>query len=311
MSKKYVLSRPDAGLNDILCQIEMAYQYARQTDRIVVVDTGYKYKTYFHDKFSNYFSSLDDRLVLDPDFLQDSFDSMTVVPSTLKGRLNSYIPQWDQSYGNYIDAETGVPLLFDLTNDYEEDILVRQTCGGNDLSILALQKLVLRESIINYLHQRIDAIGRPFSAIHIRNTDYQTDYRHVVDQMVGSILLPVFVATDSLSCRQFCQTAFGRQNVIFFSDLPEDELPIHYGSNFRSPFERNVEAILDLMTLSLANEYYKIPIRTEDGVEKYSGFSDLAENLMKNSGVLVSLLGKTNSAASIVQKIKVWQSSSQ
>ena len=35
--EKYVLCRPDAGLNFMLCQIETAYQYAERTDRVVVV----------------------------------------------------------------------------------------------------------------------------------------------------------------------------------------------------------------------------------------------------------------------------------
>lgn len=308
MLKKYVLCRPDAGLNDILCQIETAYQYAKQTGRITVIDTGYKYSTYFHDDFSNYFSSLDDNLVLNPYFLQNSLESMATVPSVLQGRLNSYTPQWSQAHGNYVDLETGTPISFDLTRHYDQDILVRHTCGGNDLSILALGKLVLRESITEALAQRINTIGRPFGALHIRNTDYQTDYHHVIDQMVGSILFPVFIATDSLRCRQHCENVFGRHNVIYFSDLPKEELPIHYGSAFRSPFVQNSEAILDLLTLALSSEYYKIPIRSDDGIEKYSGFSNLAENLIRNSNILISLLGKTDSAVSIVEKVTTWQS---
>ena len=309
MFKKYVLCRPDAGLNDILCQIETAYQYAERTDRMVMVDTGYKNLGYFHDEFSNYFSSLDDRLILDTDFIQSSLDSMTVVPSALKGRLSSYRPQWNQvPYHNFVDAEIGTLISFDLTKHYEEEILVRHTSGGGRISILALQKLVLREWITIPLSQRINAIGRPFGAVHIRNTDQQTDYRQVIDQMIGSILLPVFIATDSLSRRQYCETVFGSQNVIYFSDLPEEEYPIHCNRNFRSPYQRNSEAILDLLTMALSNEYYKIPVRSSNGLETYSGFSDLVEDLMDNSKILISLLGETTATASILRKVTAWQS---
>jgi hypothetical protein len=170
-----------------------------------------------------------------------------------------------------------------------------------------LKKLVLQEHITDLLRQRIEAIGQPFGAVHIRNTDYQSHYRPIVDQMAGSILLPVFVATDSLKCRQYCESVFGRNNVIHFSELPDEESPIHINRNFRSAFERNSEAILDLLTLALSNEYYKIPLKRDDQVEWYSGFSNLAGNLMRNSEILTSLFGNTSSAKTIIETVSAWQ----
>ncbi|MCJ2089066.1 hypothetical protein MKK88_24215 [Methylobacterium sp. E-005] len=245
--------------------------------------------------------------MLDPDVVQESLDLLSVVPSVLEGRLSSYIPQWSAAYDNFVDAETGVPISFDLSKPYDADILVRHTCGGSNLSINLLKKLVLQDSITDLLRQRIENIGRPFGAVHIRNTDHQSHYRPIIDQMAGSILIPVFVAMDSLNCRQYCETVFGRDNVIHFSTLPDQESPIHSNKNFRSAFERNSEAILDLLTSALSNEYYKIPLKRDDHLEWYSGFSNLAENLMRNSDILISLLGQTASAKVIVEKVSAWQ----
>jgi len=71
--------------------------------------------------------------------------------------------------------------------------------------------------------------------------------------MIGSLRLSVFIAADSFSRRQYCEKIFGSQNVIYFLDPAEEEYPIHCNRNFSSPYQRNSEAILDLLTIDLSN----------------------------------------------------------
>lgn len=74
-----------------------------------------------------------------------------------------------------------------------------------------------------------------------------------------------------------------------------------------TPFERNSDAILDLVTLALSNEYYKIPLRVGSAFA-YSNYSNLAELLVRNSGILISLLGQSASAKAIIERVIAWQS---
>lgn len=307
MRSKYVLCRPDGGLNDTLTQIAFVHSYARRANRIAVIDTAYERSFHFHDKFSNYFSSKDPSLVLDCDAIKDLLDTMSVEPAELRGRLNSYTPQWSDLVKDFIDSETGVRIWFDVTKDYGEDIVVRHACGGNESALMALRALVLNDHLVEILEQRINAIGRPFSALHIRNTDYRTDYQQAIDQLKGSILFPVFVATDSAKCREHCRNIFGDNNVISFARLPGEEIPIHSSRDFLTAFERNSDSILDLIVLALSNEYYKVPLRNGSAIA-YSNYSILAELLMRNSQVLISLLGQSTSAKSVIEKVVTWQS---
>ncbi|MEL6060826.1 MULTISPECIES: hypothetical protein [unclassified Methylobacterium] len=244
---------------------------------------------------------------MDFDFIRHSVDTMDVMPPELKGRLNSYTPQWYGAVKNFVDTESGARICFDITKEYDADIVVRHACGGNERALIALKTLVLHDHMVANLERRINAIGRPFSAIHIRNTDYRTDYEQAIDQIKKSILLPVFVATDSSKCRDYCRKVFDDSNVISFSKLPDEEIPIHSTRNFLTPFERNSDAILDLVTLALSNEYYKIPLRVGSAFA-YSNYSNLAELLVRNSGILISLLGQSASAKAIIERVIAWQS---
>ncbi|MDH2314056.1 hypothetical protein [Methylobacterium brachiatum] len=309
MPEQYIICRPDAGLTDMLTQIEMTHRYAEQTNRIVVVDTDYKHSFFFRDNFSKYFTSKDDRLTLDISHILKPIDEMTTFPSVLSGRASSYKPLWSDTIGNWVDAETYIQLSFDMRKKYNENILIHHQCGGNQSALFALTKLTVREEILDLLAERIDAIGSPFSAIHIRNTDYKTNYRAAVDLLKNSITFPVFIATDNLECRNYCISAFGERNVRFFSCLPDDGKPIHLNHSFSSLFSRNADSILDLLTLALSSKFYKINLDGSLHGTQFSGYSILAENLITYDGILVSLLGTSSRAKSILQRAFTWRKS--
>ncbi|MCJ2141765.1 hypothetical protein [Methylobacterium sp. E-066] len=307
MSEKYILCRPDAGLNDMLTQIEIMHRYAELADRIVVVDAGYKHGFFFQDSFSKYFISKDARLALDVSHIKQPIDELTTFPAALFGRASSYKPLWSDMLGNWVDTDSNVQLTFDMRRKYDEQLLIHHQCGGNQNALFALTKIIVADEIINSLAERIDAIGAPFSAIHIRNTDYKTDYKTAINALKESIFFPVFIATDNSECRNYCVSVFGRNNVKFFSSLPDDGNPIHLNRSFAPLFRRNADSILDLLTIALSTKFYKIALDGSLHGMQYSGFSVLAENLITYDGVLVSLLGPTRQALSILQKAFTWR----
>lgn len=309
MLDRYVICRPDAGLNDILTQIEVTHRYAEQAGRVVVVDTAYLYAAFFRDDLSKYFSSQDQRIILSIDSISDKIDTMTAYPRALCGRISSYKPLWSDEVGNWIDEHSRVSLTFDMSRRYEEQVLLHHQCGGNQIALFAFTKLVLSEYIVDRLLERIEALGGPFCAIHIRHSDYRTDYVTGINAIKNDIFFPVFIATDSLECRNYCTTVFGERNVRFFSNLPDDGNPIHLNSHFSTIFERNVESILDLFTLALATRYYKLSLDGTLHGARFSGYSILAENLITYDGVLASALGPSRRAQLILQKAFAWRRS--
>jgi hypothetical protein len=302
--ERFVLCRPEGGLNDMLCQIEATYAYAVKSERSVIVDTNYQGSRAFKDSFSNYFSSLDSRLILDTDILQDRFDICTVFPTYITGRLKSYTTVWSSEISNWADSETNSSLTYDFDRLYDEQILLHHACGGGQISLNALSKLELQDDLIYSLAQRINAIGQPYSAIHIRNTDYKSDYKPALHNLKRFIKSPIFIATDDRKCREYCVDLFGEGKVKFFSNLPEEGgIPLHGDILHDSIFQRNKEAILDLMTLALSNDYFKISLIANKHHTTYSGFSILAENL-KNSPVTIrKMLGKSRLANTIRGKV--------
>lgn len=292
----------------MLCQIEAAYAYAEKSDRVVVVDTNYLNARGFKDKLSTYFSSRADQLILDSDAVKDRIDTMTVFPEYLSGRLSTYKIDWGIDVSNWCDSETGSRLSFDFDEMYTEQILLHHACGGGQASLKALSRLQLRDVVIDLLDQRIDAIGRSFSAIHIRNTDYKTDYRSQLEGLKDRVNLPVFVATDDRACREYCKELFGEESVRYFSFLPEDGgVPLHEDYLHTSVFIRNSETILDLLTLALATDFFKISLSPNAHHATYSGFSLLAENLKNAPDILAALIGSSAKGRSILGRTAAWR----
>lgn len=292
----------------MLCQIALACLYAEARERVAIVDSDYEHARSFKDRFSNYFESRTDSLMLDTDAIAAEMDRLTVFPSELSGRLNSYRIAWCEADEHWADAETGARLAFDLLSPYDEDILLRHTCGGGPASLLALARMRLKGPLLEMLSRRLEAIGAPFSAIHIRHTDYRCDYVAAIEALKPRVSLPLFVATDNAACRDHCIEVFGADNVRSFSNLPETcGVPLHKDGPHTSLAARNAEAILDLMTLALASRFFKIPLSQNVQKAEYSGFSLLAENLRNHDSLVASLLGPSATSEGILRRAWSWR----
>lgn len=292
----------------MLCQIALACLYAEERGRVAVVDTDYVHARSFNDRFSHYFESRTRDLVLDTDGIAAEMDRLTVFPRELTGRLNAYTIAWSDAVEYWVDAETGTRLSFDLLTPYDEDILLRHACGGGPASLLALARMRLKGPLVEGLSRRLDAIGAPFSAIHIRHTDYRCDYVSAIEALKPSVTLPLFVATDNAACRDYCREIFGADNIRSFTNLPEEcGRPLHQEWCHTSVVTRNAEAILDLMTLALSSRFFKIPLKENVQKAQYSGFSLLAEGLRQHDNLVASLLGLSETSEWILQRAWSWR----
>ena len=291
--EKFVLCRPEGGLNDLLCQIGASLRYAKTAVRKVIIDTNFKNgRRLFADDFGNHFSSRSNDLVFANAELISSLNDCDVVPKELQGRVNEYNIMWGVEQSNWLDARTGVKLTFKFDESYSQDVLVHHQCGGGLDSIFALSHLSLTETVVEELVRRITMIGTKYTAVHIRNTDYATSITRHLDLLRSEVVVPLFVATDNADSLSACIDEFGRENVVSFARLPETVgAPIHSTHTGIAAYDKNVDAITDVLCLAFAHKFIKIPLDSGAHGVTYSGFSNLAEGLRADPGVLRGLVG--------------------
>ena len=288
---RLLLCRPLGGLNDMLCQIELACRYAERFGRTVIVDTRYQSERYFRDSFSSYFVSLQNNLILDADGVRERFDALDVFPKFLAGRVSRYTVRFDWNAYSFIDTEIGVRVSFDFDRDYAEPLLVHHASGGGEFAIGALARMRLQASLTEVLLVRLEQIGPRYSGIHVRNTDYKARYEHLIGRAAIEPNDPIFLATDNRDTVAYCRSIFGDARLFSFATLPaEAGVAAHHVTDPAGAYERNRDAVLDLVMLGLASRLYLFELEPNRHGAKYSGFSILAANLHNAKPVLTRLI---------------------
>ncbi len=293
MSERLLLCRPQGGFNDMLCQIERCCQYAEVTSRTVIVDTAYAHSDYFKDNFSRYFTSKQKRLVLSLEGQATDLDAMQVYPTFLQGRVTSYKVHHDSKIDAFCDSTSGLALTFDFTRDHASPLLVHQQAGGGSLSQWTLLRLSLDRSLVDQLLARIHTMGGPWIGVHVRNTDYSTDYESLLQDLKKGSAKRIFLATDSLQVKERFQSEFKNTTVFSFSRrLSADAKPLHEMRDMDDAdvLASNSDAILDLLMLALSARLFIQKVAPNPFGVTHSGFSKLARTLWRSKILLRHLV---------------------
>jgi hypothetical protein len=76
-------------------------------------------------------------------------------------------------------------------------------------SVAALARLRLHDNLSDELIKRLKSIGSDYISVHIRNTDYKTNYEALLNQLSSHPGLlrykNLFVATDDIDCLEACK----------------------------------------------------------------------------------------------------------
>ena len=289
-----LLCRPRGGLNDMLSQIERCCRYAEKTYRAVIVDTRFGADGY-GDEFDRYFVSRQTQLILSARDLYPVFDRATTFPACLQGRVSSYESHFDDVKKVYVEQETRQPLTFDFAQNYQHDLLVHQQHRRRPIAVSAFMRLRLQPLLTRELLSRFSKIGGPYLGVHIRHTDYRSDYHPVIGRIAAAKVAKAFLATDNQGVLdEFIRSLPGKQIFSFSEDLSVDGKPIHH----RSPaegnvFRRNCDAVLDLLLLALSVGVVSADITNSPYGIKKSGFTVLATELANQKRYLSELLGDT------------------
>jgi len=320
MSTRYLLCRPRGGLNDTLCQIERCWRYAERFGRHLIIDT--QQSALFGD-FSDYFEVIDQTVEistrLDYDLIAH-LNTLSCRPYYLAGQVDSYVTKYEK-YNGFVDIQLNQPTRFnsnettDFDLDFDESLLIYDNAGGGNDSFRLLERVRLSESIRSVVRYSIDSLQKPYAAIHVRNTDYGTNYRKLFRKIKGRVKIDrLLVCSDDPAVIEYATTYF-RGDVLFFDGRQPSNDPsgtLHSYTSVDDKLARRqvvIESIIDLIALGNAKHLYLANI---DGVLDFgllrqagrksykplpmytlSGYSILATHICKNKGIIDLLLGES------------------
>jgi hypothetical protein len=256
--------------------------------RKLFIEAGYGS---FTDKLDKYFILPSYISAKKIDFIQYP---ASVYPPNLKNDLYNY----ETIQGPYaIKIKDGPYLHFDINKSYDEQYLIYQNYGGGEQSIDFFKRVKLKEDLRLHISSQIKKLG-VYSAVHIRNTDYQTNYKSFLGHVRDNLIHDVVVCTDSFEVQQYCKYLFG-DKLILPTSIPDlGGNPLHTPTqDIDGKYKTNVDAITDLFILACSvklyitnvtcdTEYFKVT----EAEAVFSGYSLLALNLHKRKGLVKRLL---------------------
>jgi hypothetical protein len=284
--EKYLLCRPLGGLNDVLCQITNCYNYCKRTSRTLLLDT--EFDTFFLRSFDTYFlfnDQIEIKIIYNTMQIRTIIENiiykkdLTIYPEYIKDKIYNYAVEWKHD-GRYF-KNTDIKTKIDLKLDYKEDLILYHSEGGGEGSLQIIKYLKLNSDIKDEFTLRYNQVTKPYLSIHIRNTDYKTDYISIYNDNIDLINLSnIFLATDSQDVKNF----FSEKNIKLknFVNLPNNNLPIHNRYNNLDRHKVMIDTICDLLILALGDKFI-LP-------KKYYGFTKLAYNLFNNKKLVHNLI---------------------
>jgi hypothetical protein len=165
-------------------------------------------------------------------------------------------------------------------------VLVHEQCGGGPLSLQALERMKLTPEVAATVSARLSTLG-DCVAIHVRNTDFKTDYAAVFAQVAAEVPGGAIVlCTDDWDCQAAARDFFG-ERVRMSSNIPRTGGRRLHLNRKLDRYATNVDAIADLCVLAMARQLFCS--RHASGA--LSGYAQLAGLLAGRRDVLSGLIG--------------------
>lgn len=289
--EKFLLCRPRGGLNDALCQIEQCWRYAEKFGRTLIIDT---LNSGLLAEFSEFFSPRDSLTKVHFSLSEEQLcflNTLTCFPHSIQRKLNTYFAVYSKDLGNYMDKETSEMLTFNFDKNYDELVLIHEQCGGGSLSFDLLNRISISENIRPIVLDRIQHLGHEYLAIHVRNTDYQTQYKDLFLDIYPSVTnKPLLICSDDAEVISHAKNFFTLSNVLTNSQSPQTgNKPLHLSSTHSDDAQRKkatINSIIDLIALGRSTKLYFANVTAGHA----SGFSRLAMHLCQNKNVIDALL---------------------
>jgi len=265
MARKYLLCIPIGGLNDILCRIKLCYDYCIKHNRIMLLIWPFWEIFSLKPQYKK-------RIITDVNRIRKIMHANKRFLYPIKHRSVPLVELLVQR------PETKHWNKTDLKRKYRHPVISYVYYGGGKGSFSSISFFRLTPRARNYIKAR--AIKPPYTGIHIRNTDYTSNYKTLLDNHRNIISKRrIFLATDSYSVKEYALTL--NHSIRSYAALNPGDRPIHRGINYG--LQQKLEMICDLILLARSSHIIK-PL-------PYYGFTRLALFLQSHPRVLKMLIG--------------------
>jgi hypothetical protein len=238
--QKYLLCCPYGGYNDQISVIYHCYIYCQQVGRTLLlytncidkneeIDDGIQNTIYTFDLNKYIHFELEN-------FISDKETIENILENIQDNDILQYMPIYDlnipKKLKKYIRYDTQDENLVFLSRDYlfynfEHKLMCYYNCGGNyDLDINYLNKFFFKEQIKTLYEDRKKLLPENYVSFHIRNTDYNCDYKKIFEEYENLLEFPIYLATDSVEVLKYVKS-IAKKEVYQFSILHNENKPLH------------------------------------------------------------------------------------
>lgn len=332
------------GFNDILCQIHEAHKFAQTSGRKLIIDTRLSGLADNLSKYMTVVDSSELIQLHLTDEILVQINTMTCFPKEFEGKINwifdrfwaiesKKINAWPRfdfinrllnliGYVLFNNQKSqkinkvkflldflkirGKDLRIDLKSQIENDaqVIIHHMSGGGEGSMRSIGLFRIKNEIRSKILFKINSIGDKYDAIHIRHTDYHTDFISFFKSIAPNLTRKrVLICSDNPYVLQKGSEIFKETEVIslnpkFVNDISKNKAkPLHFQWNMPTEqiFENNINMLSDLIALANATNLYIGKLENNIFNSEVSGFSKLALNLHENPSLVDNWIGLRSS----------------
>ncbi len=290
---RYLLCRPNGGLNDTLVQLELCRLYAARFGRRLIVDIS---RSGLRLPFAEVFAPLQDFgppvVAWSPHLARELDRCTSVRPSALAGRISTYVSVWDAELGDTVERDTRQRIVFDLDRDHPETLLVHEKPGGGKRGFGFLRHVALAPWIADAVAMRVLPLGGDYDAVHVRNTDLSTDYVRLFQRCRRLFAgRRVLVCSDSAEVKRRAAQILADSTLLSVADVPDTAGEGLHWSTLSDPRKAAVDLFCDLLAIALSRTFVFTAVEQRSGSRVgFSGFSVLADMLRQQPATVRTLL---------------------
>jgi len=338
MNMKYILCIPNScGFNDVMCQIYEAYVFSIKTNRKLIIDTRLSGLADHLSNYMELINS-SDNIVLDLNEITiKKLNKLSCSPKEFTGKINTiytvsksvqkntaFLNKYSYKnvnkkaryfslkylYNRFINGIKNRTIAKDfkylnqnsnlnILEDKKEDVIIFHSGGGGELSIEALKLFKINVNIIVIIKNNLKRLGFDYDAVHIRNTDYTTNYidflKAIQNKLIGRTVL---ICTDDFYVVESAKKILKDSKIIslskFYNLNKNNSYPMHHQWDLSESkiFENNINILCDLIGISKSTNFYYTQLNNDKVF--ISGFSKLGENLKNNSKIVDDWLKNKN-----------------
>lgn len=326
------------GFNDVLCQINEAYKFSKISNRTLLIDTRlsgladslsnyfdlliqdnriklnlkdedlYKLNklTCFPNEFEgkidwiyHRFAALDSKKMDTWRYFNSIHNLLKLLFYVFKNvKLNS-ISLKIKFIANYLNIRKNkFSIQFDNLETHPAELIVHHMSGGGEESIETLSLLKFKNEIIKKINLEINFLGVDYDAIHIRNTDYKSEYATFLELIKPKTLgRKIFLCTDNLDVIRVAKETMNQNEIVYIkkycpkSKRKNDPIHFQWGMSKETIQLNNIIMLADLIGMAKSKNLFYPNLTENIHLARFSGFSILAENLKSRLGLVDQLMG--------------------